>query len=173
MKQTCGVVAFFFLLTSFFVTISVLRCVDVDSPLCQTWNAEINVKSTRNYLNSRSTTYMYICVFPQDKSRRSSIWGHPSKMADLDGGGFRTSKESVISKFNGISTPKGSYSAKTGLNCQVTSWKRSSNKQGNAHYGPRPAKVAGLPLTCLTKGHSPIRHLGRAGVALFAEHLGR
>ena len=49
----------------------------------------------------------------------------------------------VISKFNGTSTPKGSYSAKTGLNCQVTSWKKSSNEQCNAHYGPRPAKVAG------------------------------
>ncbi len=35
--------------------------------------------------------------------------------------------------------------------------KKSSNEQGNAHYGPRPAKVAGWPLT---KGHSLIRHLG-------------
>ncbi len=50
---------------------------------------------------------------------------------------------SVISKFNGTSTPKKSYSAKTGLICQVTSWTKSSNEQGNAHYGPRPAKVAG------------------------------
>ncbi len=49
--------------------------------------------------------------------------------------------EWVISKFNGTSTPKGSYSAKAGLNCQVTSWKKSSNEQGNVHYGPRPAKV--------------------------------
>ncbi len=51
--------------------------------------------------------------------------------------------EWVISKFNGTSTPKGSHSARTGLNCQVTSWKKSSNEQGNAHYGPRPAKVVG------------------------------
>ncbi len=51
--------------------------------------------------------------------------------------------ERVISKFNGTSTPKRPYSAKTGLNSQVTSWKKSSNEQGNAHYGPRPAKVAG------------------------------
>ena len=32
--------------------------------------------------------------------------------------------EWVISKFNGTSTPKGLYSAQTGLNCQVTSWKK-------------------------------------------------
>ncbi len=60
----------------------------------------------------------------------------------LQGQGIQWS-EWVISKFNGTSTPKGSYCAKTGLNCQVTSWKKSSNEQGNAHYGPRPAKVAG------------------------------
>ncbi len=34
-------------------------------------------------------------------------------------------------------------SAKSKTKCQVTSWKKSSNEQGNAHYGPRPAKVAG------------------------------
>ncbi len=73
--------------------------------------------------------------------------------------------EWVISKFNSTPTPKGSYSAKTGVNCPMSPnrvhqkcmpWsneckvqdktsigKKSSNEQGNAHYGPRPAKVAG------------------------------
>ncbi len=68
----------------------------------------------------------------------------------------------MISKFNGTSTPKESYSAKneskqSPLEKNVRSnecnfqgkmsshilKKRSSNEQGNAHYGPRPAKVAG------------------------------
>ncbi len=52
---------------------------------------------------------------------------------------------SDISKFNGTSTPKGSYSAKT-VQDKMSSHilqKKSSNEQGNAHYGPRPAKVAG------------------------------
>ncbi len=74
----------------------------------------------------------------------------------------------MMSKFNGTSTPKGSYSAKTVVNCPMSLKKspleknvmvkyvrsprqninshvekRSSNEQGNAHYGPWPAKVAG------------------------------
>ncbi len=34
-------------------------------------------------------------------------------------------------------------SAKSKAKRQVTPWKKSSNEQGNAHYGPQPAKVAG------------------------------
>ncbi len=33
--------------------------------------------------------------------------------------------------------------AKSKTKRQVTSWKKSSNEQGYAHYGPRPAEVAG------------------------------
>ncbi len=76
--------------------------------------------------------------------------------------------EWVISKFNGTSTPKGSYSAKLSYesnqsppekyamvkwmqsprqNVKSHAQKKSSNEQGNAHsrahYGPWPAKVAG------------------------------
>ncbi len=36
----------------------------------------------------------------------------------------------------------GQMNAKSKTKRQVTSWK-SSNEQGNAHYGPRLAKVAG------------------------------
>ncbi len=36
---------------------------------------------------------------------------------------------------------KGHTVPKTGLNCQVTSWKKSSNEQGNAHYGPRSSLI--------------------------------
>ena len=57
----------------------------------------------------------------------------------------------MISKFNGTSTPKGSYSAKTGLNYQVTSSKKSSNKQSTRnvsiqhrmHWRDRPSVYVG------------------------------